>query len=968
MNKHKPRTVPHVRTAFQICASLAALTYQLNSHAQGTDVEEIFELSPFEVTSSEEGTYEVKDTLAGSRLRSEMKNIGAAITHLTADFVNDIGASDLSEMLAFMPSAEQETSSINENDFSGVFRAQRFRIRGLFSESIARNYHTGVVGEYMPPSDAYNVGRTTLSAGANSILFGSANPAGLINTQTATPILGKDSHRFVHRTDNYGTMRFEYHGNFSLIEDKLAVRFDLLEENREFFLDPQWKDQTRIYGALKWKASDKTTINANFETIDFARNAPVSTIYKDRSDLWRDNGMATVEIDGVGNPADAELGIRTYAGANRINAVLGSSDASVPVSQNWKHHAVGNDSRWSVTNRAGISNLDLYDPATNLGANWRIDDRSAWIGDISLEHRFTENLYGQVSYFAFEHEKDVFFGMGSNLFVDASSNLPGFGENPNAGRYYIDSGRMRLSDFKYDASNLRATLSYDLDFENSPRWIGRSQFALMAEKNTGHVFSNRKDLMDTDPDTMLNANPLNANNRIYTIYYVNLDGSPSTVAGQPDDVRYLQPYLADNGLPGSEWVSTLSGLSVETKQNAYLAAVQSFWFDDRLVTTLGYRVDEQDVYDIDGSAWTKDERGYWTGYRDIEVARTKNAGVSDISESSYSLGAVYHLIRGAGPLNLFSLTYNTSTNFSPSAAQRNFQGETVDFSQGETEDIGFKADFYDGKLSMRLSYYQSAQKNARQSGANSSFINAAYDAIWSALAEQVDDSFLENQLGQASDTFDIASKGIEFVLNAKPMENLRIRSTLSYNDATNSNVNPSSRLYRSENDPMLRSQYGDVIVSDAETVDERLDRLDGDFARVLAQDGQSPIELRDWRFSLLGTYDISEGALKGVSVGGSMNYASNASIGYAQDDNGILDANLPFEGASLLSTGLNIGYKKKFDNFDWRIQLNVRNVLDEDDPIAIRADEEVDTENLPLNTVYSAVEPRSFILTNTFSF
>ncbi|MBK1879896.1 hypothetical protein [Pelagicoccus mobilis] len=961
--------IPYHKNAVRLCASFSALTLSAGVCAQQSSEQpdEIFELSPFEVTAGEEGTYKVSDTLAGSRLRSEMKDIGASITHLTSDFLDDIGASDLSEMLAYLPSAEQETSSINETDFAGVFRAQRFRIRGLFSESIARNYHAGAVGEYMPPADSYNVGRTTLSAGANSILFGSANPAGLINTQTVKPILGEDSHKLVHRTDNYGTMRFEYHGNFSLIEDKLAVRFDLLEEDRELYLDPQWKDQTRMYGALKWKASEKTTLNANFEWMDFARNAPVSTIYKDRSDLWRANGMATVEIDGKANPTDAALGIRSYGNPNRINAILGSSDSGVPVSQNWKHHAVGNDSRWSVANRAGISNLDLYDPATNLGADWRIDDRSAWIGDISLEHRFTENLYGQLSYFAFEHEKDVFVGMGSNLFVDASSNIPGYGDNPNAGRYYIDSGRMRLQEFEYDASNLRATLSYDLDLEDSPEWIGRSQFALMAEKNVGHRFTNRNDLMNTDPDTMLNGNPLNANNRIRPIYYVNLDGSPSAVAGQPSDVRHLQPYLASNGLPGAEWVPTMAGLNIETKQNAYLAAAQSFWFDDRLVTTLGYRIDEQDVYDI-SSGWTKDERGYFTRYQDIEVERTENAGVSDVSEDSYSLGAVYHLIRGQGALDLFSLTFNTSTNFAPSTAQRNYQGETVEYSQGETEDIGIKAELYNGKLDFRLSYYQSSQKSARQSGSNNSFINAAYDQIWSALAVEVDPSFLDNELGQVSDTFDIDSKGIELVLNARPIDGLRVRSTLSYNDATNSNVNPSSRMYRAENDPMLRSQYGDIDVSGSETVSERLDRLDGDFARVLAQEGQAPIELRDWRFSLLATYDFREGAMKGFNLGGNLNYASNATIGWAQDENGLLDANLPFEGDSLLSTGLNFGYKKKFDNFDWRIQLNVRNVLDDDDPIAIRADEEVNTDNQPLNTIYRAVEPRSFILTNSFSF
>jgi len=54
--------------------------------------EQIVKLSPFEVTSSKDVGYQATQTLAGTRINSDLKDVGSAIQAITKEFMNDIGA------------------------------------------------------------------------------------------------------------------------------------------------------------------------------------------------------------------------------------------------------------------------------------------------------------------------------------------------------------------------------------------------------------------------------------------------------------------------------------------------------------------------------------------------------------------------------------------------------------------------------------------------------------------------------------------------------------------------------------------------------------------------------------------------------------------------------------------------------------------------------------------------------------
>src|SRR5687768_13122100 len=58
-------------------------------------------LNPFLVTSSTDAGYAATNTLDGSRLNTALRDTPAAISVFTKDFLDDIGATDISSLLRY---------------------------------------------------------------------------------------------------------------------------------------------------------------------------------------------------------------------------------------------------------------------------------------------------------------------------------------------------------------------------------------------------------------------------------------------------------------------------------------------------------------------------------------------------------------------------------------------------------------------------------------------------------------------------------------------------------------------------------------------------------------------------------------------------------------------------------------------------------------------------------------------------
>ncbi|MBT5169879.1 MAG: TonB-dependent receptor, partial [Opitutales bacterium] len=79
--------------------------------------EEVYELSPFSVDAAENSGYTATSTLSGTRIRTDLKDLGAAISVVTSELMEDLGANDAGSLLSY--TANMEVGG-NQGNFSGA--------------------------------------------------------------------------------------------------------------------------------------------------------------------------------------------------------------------------------------------------------------------------------------------------------------------------------------------------------------------------------------------------------------------------------------------------------------------------------------------------------------------------------------------------------------------------------------------------------------------------------------------------------------------------------------------------------------------------------------------------------------------------------------------------------------------------------------------------------------------------------
>lgn len=249
------------------------------------DTESVINLSPFVVdTASDEG-YVATQTLAGGRLNQSLKNTGAAIQVITKDFMDDIGATGIEELLQYTTNSEVAGILGNftgagdggegETSTGGARREPdgTSRVRGLAAPDRTRNFFKTDI-----PFDSYNTERVDINRGANSFLFGLGSPSGLINNGLATARF-KDAYEMSTRVGSGGvnpSWRASFSMNKVIVEDKLAVKVSGLVDRTEYRQRPTYKDDDRLYATFTYRpfGDADTIIRGHFETGEIVGNSP----------------------------------------------------------------------------------------------------------------------------------------------------------------------------------------------------------------------------------------------------------------------------------------------------------------------------------------------------------------------------------------------------------------------------------------------------------------------------------------------------------------------------------------------------------------------------------------------------------------------------------------------------------------------------------------------------------------------
>ncbi len=251
--------------------------------AQEDEEDDIYEISPFVVLDEEDSGYIATQTLAGTRLRSNLSDIGASVQVLTSEFLDDIAATESTDLLLFTTSTE--IAGLGGNFSGGAARQDdrvltgavlnnpqgASRIRGLGAPDNTRDFFLTSI-----PWDSYNSGRVEINRGANAILFGLGSPSGVQNVGLNRAVFD-EINRVEFRVQDGGeelSYRAWVDFNRVLVEDKLAVRVAGARNNRNYSQKPAYQDQERYYVTATWRPFENTVVRVSYENGHIRANNP----------------------------------------------------------------------------------------------------------------------------------------------------------------------------------------------------------------------------------------------------------------------------------------------------------------------------------------------------------------------------------------------------------------------------------------------------------------------------------------------------------------------------------------------------------------------------------------------------------------------------------------------------------------------------------------------------------------------
>ncbi|MCB1124100.1 MAG: TonB-dependent receptor, partial [Verrucomicrobiae bacterium] len=262
---------------------VAALTVGVGG-VQGQEdeqLEDVYNLSPFTVESSEEVGYLATSTLAGTRINTKLSDLPNSITVATQEFMEDLNVNDATNLLPFLGNIE--TSGIDGTFSGGNTGASAVTLEGINRNPENNNRIRGLASAdnsrlYMPTSiqfDSYNTERVTVNRGPNSILFGLGSPGGIVDSTVISPSLLNKT-KFEVTVGSFDSQRLNFDIDRVLIEDKLGIRVAGLMDRTEWRQSFTYEDDDRLTIAALFKPFENANLKATYESgkIDARRPRP----------------------------------------------------------------------------------------------------------------------------------------------------------------------------------------------------------------------------------------------------------------------------------------------------------------------------------------------------------------------------------------------------------------------------------------------------------------------------------------------------------------------------------------------------------------------------------------------------------------------------------------------------------------------------------------------------------------------
>ena len=964
--------VPKRLTTLIAALSLSAVGFaQSNSTASDNEEDDrIVQLSTFVVDTAADVGYLGGNTTSGSRLNTRLKDTAATINVFTAEFIEDLGVNNLEGILGY---SSAQTDFGDQNPVFGGSELLRpdsgrqdyvFTVRGLPTTRAINYFRTNV------KIDNYNTQRLELSSGPNSVLFGLGSAGGIVNSSTKRADYRKDRGSVRLQAGSHDYLRGELDINQVLIDDRLAIRVMGLSESEDSWRKWVFAEQDRWTAALTFNPLPSTRISLSYEDGSTSRHATKPWGASDEVALWVANGRPTVSGLWRGNQATTrqEMGITRLKNSDSHTFIL--NDGGYANYRNLHVSTYANlnlpaDQRPTDDTMAS-EDLMSYDYSVS-GPDSRFDTEFD-VFDVSIEQSLGEHLTAELAYHRENNFTDVLatfqneiYGDPNEKIVDGSGNLV---PNPYVGGLYMESTWNRGTS-ESNLESIRASLAYDVDLD---RW-GRYRFAGMFQRFEEDVetIDSREIVVDQNGSPIVRRQaPEDSRNVLlrrqyltegdYSTYY---NGSPHTpfsanIGGTPHVSRWVH---------GNQNQMALANESTDT----WLLSAQGYFFDDRLVLTAGLREDDVVYSELDRDRLGADDPRVISGERLLnEMDFTDTQSVYEFAPSTRTFGLVWHATEQ------LSLFYNNSNNAGTPSFRSNVfpDGDIPPPSDGDGQDYGVMVELLDGRVFARLTRFETSSR--REAGANiQNLVTAPRNQIHNELLAQNIISQVEYDewnVNARAALFDGESEGWEANVTANLTSNWVLQAGYSYSDMSRTNFLNEFDPWFADISAFWDAKLAAAGVSSDGIVTARNNTMTEEIGIIFdgVDETREIYELnygvRPHKANVFTRYTLSEGRLKGFFIGAGARYQGRAIL---QRD---FDTDTLYRGPSLFEMDALLGYSTRLN---WggtngtrlKLQLNVSNLLNDDDPIVAR-----------YNSDFSGirrvqlVDPRSYRLTATFSF
>lgn len=735
------------------------------------DKDDILQLSPFEVVGQVRGYY-ATNVMSGTRLNSKLEDLGASISVVTKEQMQDFALLDLNDIFALEANTEGTaqftdvafTAGGNPIDNTQLDPTSANRIRGVGPANMTMgNFETS--GRV--PVDPIIIDSVEISRGPNASLFGIGSAAGTVNSVPASAYLARDSAQVALRGDSHDGWRTSLDVNRVLRKDVLAVRGSAVRQYDGYHLKPSGFHTVRLNGMLRFKPFATTMLSAAYFRYQAEGNRPNTGLPRDGISGWLAAGAPTWNnLTGVVSSQGRNLGVfesttpaafvvlgadtQAYIDRNGLSYLGMGPTVSTPAGVIARLRTAAPDptgflaAQPLLQDYPVLNNKAIYDwSRINLAAQNRFRDEAETI-NVSLQQIFVrsqrQTLALELGWFRELTERNTrnLFGVESSrvnfaptISVDINERFSDGSPNPFFLRPYEGISFPVTYRNPQNRDTYRGQLAYSLDLRREPgrlRWLGLHQIT---------AYDEYKDIQSWRiqfRDTFLSSHPWIPAQaattgrgsssaitplRIFHRYYVgdnqgaNVDYAPTAFSHGNYTLNWTRIASATNWTPVQNVAEPVQvGLAAA---NGNGGTANQWTIQKSQGGVIQSHLLRDRVVTTFGVRW--DQR-YSRAGGEINIPDNINIDYSSLdtwATGDWAVGKGRTTTAGVvvKPLPWLNLHANKSNSFNPVAAARGLYRNYLPDPSGEGEDYGLALSFFNQKLVLRINRYKTLQINTR---------------------------------------------------------------------------------------------------------------------------------------------------------------------------------------------------------------------------------------------------------------